>query len=900
MSTTTNKATETVSAPESAAAAGMAALDDVGMPTETVAKVGAAVETWNTLNSADSVTGLVDYVLDAVPGFAATLGALGECAPLVGIVFAVLKVAGKHVADVAETKVAYEEFRRAVITTTMSLVPVLEEYRAKGIALPDPVQSAFDQFWMQLKVFAEMLVAFRGTSYAKRLFGQGTHRARLCEVQNAIERALQNLNQAGILTVVLQSELILENQMEAARRDVALQDSLEALQVSSTGRLDKVAKQQKTLASKQNKTLALQEVAVGKQDITAAKLDVAAGKLVTATEKLDQVLEIQKQIAATTQPQRQNAKRKKPAPVWKIAGTTAHFVGRDAELAVLKTELRPSGVKMPATRVAVVGMGGMGKSTLALRSVPAVVERFTRGWMLDGSSEPALVSGLAIVARDLGLDLDELKPTEVAAEVQSRLSQPDVANWLMIVDNVDDPAFKARLQSLLPNVGGCLLVTSQLADWDGWTLVALGKLSDAEATQLLGGSLADAASIATVVKQLDGLAVALEQARAYVGRVKIPWDMYVDKLAEQAAKGVLPSLQLSLRAALEQNPVLATLLQLLQVLHPDDIPRSLLTLVLNKVAPGVDAHELLALLGGFSIVTFTKLSVSLHRLMQEAMRVVAPCTVATVSSLSEVMNGLVEEKMRTDYVLMRSLLVQYEPVLAALDRLSPGSAAVGAAWHAVGTIHTYSFSSEAASKAAFERALAVQEALFGPNDVAVAKTLRRLGLAVGGLGDAKKQKELTERALEINERHYGPNNVEVAATLISLGNAYGALDDYTKQKELLERALAINERHYGPNHPELAPALTSLGNACSSLGDENKAKELHERSLKITERHYGPNSPEVAIAVFNLGVALRKLGNVAGARECMERCLAIETAFYGADHPSTKFTVAAIAKLPRH
>ena len=123
----------------------------------------------------------------------------------------------------------------------------------------------------------------------------------------------------------------------------------------------------------------------------------------------------------------------------------------------------------------------------------------------------------------------------------------------------------------------------------------------------------------------------------------------------------------------------------------------------------------------------------------------------------------------------------------------------------------------------------------------MAITLTNLGNAYGALGDAAKKKELLERALAIEEAAYGPDHPEVAITLTNLGNAYGDLGDAAKQKELLERALAIKEAAYGPDHTAVAITLTNLGNAYGELGDPAKQKELLERALAIEEAAYGPD-----------------------------------------------------------
>ena len=187
-----------------------------GMTAATISAVGAAVQTWNSAKDNSTVHGLIAFVTNAVPAFAATLGALGEHAPLVGVVFSVLKVAGAYVADVAATKAAYETFAAAVITTTRLVLEVEEFQRAEQATLPGPVTSALNLYWAQLDTFAALLVQFRGKNYAKRLFGKGAHQTQLNVVRIATEQAARDLDRTGILTSVVQNELILANTVPCA------------------------------------------------------------------------------------------------------------------------------------------------------------------------------------------------------------------------------------------------------------------------------------------------------------------------------------------------------------------------------------------------------------------------------------------------------------------------------------------------------------------------------------------------------------------------------------------------------------------------------------------------------------------------------------------------------------
>jgi len=119
-------------------------------------------------------------------------------------------------------------------------------------------------------------------------------------------------------------------------------------------------------------------------------------------------------------------------------------------------------------------------------------------------------------------------------------------------------------------------------------------------------------------------------------------------------------------------------------------------------------------------------------------------------------------------------------------------------------------------------------------------------------------------------------NLEQAGMLWNnLGSHLQMVADYAGARESLERALAIDERVYGPDHPNVARDVNNLGMVLKDLGDLADAQEAYERALAIDERVYGPDHPNVATDVNNLGRVLHDLGDLAGAREACERALRI-------------------------
>jgi tetratricopeptide (TPR) repeat protein len=94
---------------------------------------------------------------------------------------------------------------------------------------------------------------------------------------------------------------------------------------------------------------------------------------------------------------------------------------------------------------------------------------------------------------------------------------------------------------------------------------------------------------------------------------------------------------------------------------------------------------------------------------------------------------------------------------------------------------------------------------------------------------------LLERALAIDEAAYGPGHPDVAAALNNFAQILQDLGELEAARPLQERALAIDEATYGPGHPAVARDLNNLALILRDLGQPEAARPLQERALAITE-----------------------------------------------------------------
>src|ERR1019366_627702 len=212
------------------------------------------------------------------------------------------------------------------------------------------------------------------------------------------------------------------------------------------------------------------------------------------------------------------------------------FVGRAEELARLDAALAgPGGVVVQAVH----GLGGIGKSTLAAYWAAARASDYNLTWWITAATPADIDAGLAALAATLQPALSGVLPLEALREgaVQWLTAH---SGWLLILDNVTDPADVAPLLARAP--AGRYLITSRRAT--GWHATAvpvrLDVLDPAEAMDLLTriltqGQPREGGGAGELCAELGYLPLAIEQAGAYLAQAGATPREYLDLLASYPA-----------------------------------------------------------------------------------------------------------------------------------------------------------------------------------------------------------------------------------------------------------------------------------------------------------------------------------------------------------------------------
>ncbi|KAF5606612.1 kinesin light chain [Fusarium subglutinans] len=274
-------------------------------------------------------------------------------------------------------------------------------------------------------------------------------------------------------------------------------------------------------------------------------------------------------------------------------------------------------------RAAIWGVGGMGKTQLAVQWVAEMNEKHGLSvfWVHGGSNE-RFVESYSKIARcckipGCGVDNPQLPQTTMLENVKKWFEdQAQKGSWVMVVDNIDDvkvfgetkdlDTAPVMLRDYLPSCDhGSILFTTRsreiaeiLADPD--RTVRVDEMTTDDCIELMRKKLASAeyddANLAELAAELEYLPLALIQATAYLSkrkeqisrylqRLRYARSLIVNRLDELEAtvlkdedgrySAVARTLVITFDAIQSENTLAMELLQLMSFYERQEIPRSL-------------------------------------------------------------------------------------------------------------------------------------------------------------------------------------------------------------------------------------------------------------------------------------------------------------------------------------
>jgi tetratricopeptide (TPR) repeat protein len=605
-----------------------------------------------------------------------------------------------------------------------------------------------------------------------------------------------------------------------------------------------------------------------------------------------------------------------PRPFIGVPPRIASFTGRADELdrldAILMND-KPAAVTQAAVgRAAVQGMGGVGKSSLAIEYAHRFRGLYAGVCWCPAETRTGLLSALAGLAVTMGAATTNEADVEKAAKAGLRRLAEQRATWLLVYDNVPAPD---AIADLLPSAGARILITSRFSDWSEVAdEVELDVLAPQEAVGFLQSRTgrSDAVGAETLVEALGRLPLALDHAAAYCKRTQTRFGDYATKASSfisAAPRGagyprsVAATFDLAITEAVTQCPAADALMAYLAQCAPDRIPMSL---VEGAVEDEVQRMKALAALAEVSLLKHDPFedatpAVTVHRLVQAVARARSEASGSAQDVVGRLISRLAAQYPNDGYNPQSwPLCAQLTPHLAAQKAAAVEGIPILPHWPVLlsrGGSYVWGRGSFKQAASFYRDALVIREKTLEPEHPDTAENLNDLGFLLRLQGDLTGATPLLKRALAIREKVHGPDDPVTAESLSNLGLLLQAENDLSGARPLLERALAIREKKLPPEHPDTARSLNNFAQLLQAQGNLTGARPLLERALAIREKVLGPEHPDTATSLHNLALLLHAQGDFVGARPLFERALGINEKASGPAHPVTNHVRTNLSRL---
>ncbi|KAF8418345.1 hypothetical protein EV426DRAFT_577675 [Tirmania nivea] len=539
--------------------------------------------------------------------------------------------------------------------------------------------------------------------------------------------------------------------------------------------------------------------------------------------------------------------------------------------------------------VVLYGLGGMGKTQLALEYVYQYYHDYSSVFWVNAASVQTTILGfmqilqqiiehhlqlsedIAKIARLLGMagKLDstgcftvtsESEAQHVVHAVKRWFSMPQNTNWLLVFDNLDDLDL-VDIEEYLPLCNhGTVIITSRRRDiiQHGRRGFEVEQMHPAEAIQLLLIAYAiQQATANTIAQELGYLPLALSQAGAYIHISQYSLSRYLKEYQANAShllnqekmrshdRSVFATWEISFKAIQEKNPKAAELLLVCGFFDHEDIPEVLLRRGLKLEA---DVYE--------------RDCTDLIDIATEAFGIVASIV------------GSFAERCTEDWIFEQQLMLHID----AVTRYMPQYLAKGN--------------------------IEIQDGANG------------LGAFYLRHGWYDKATEWYMRALDRREKELGVDNPSTLTTVHSMASVFSKQGQYDKALEWSGRVLAGREKALGVDHPSTLTTVHQMASVFSKQGQYDKALEWFGRVLAGEEKALGVDHPDTLTTVHSMALVFSKQGQYDKALECpfdgisihgtrtvqqstrvVWRVLAGKEKALGVDHPDTLTTVHWMASV---
>ncbi|OJX04030.1 MAG: hypothetical protein BGO76_06335 [Caedibacter sp. 38-128] len=603
--------------------------------------------------------------------------------------------------------------------------------------------------------------------------------------------------------------------------------------------------------------------------------------------------------------------------------------------------------------VALVGVGGAGKTTLARQYARA--QKSSVMWEINAETKESLRNSFESLAYALVKTEDEKKILRELQETKDAKAREEKflqfvmgrlkshSGWLLIYDNVEK---FADIQKYFPYDSdawgqGKILITTRdnniINNNHIHNSLLLGELSPKERlvlfTQIMNNrnknkfTVAQEKQTEKFLENIPPFPLDVSVAAYYLKTTNIPYSKYVEYLKEynkdfeNLGKDVLKEasdytktrhgiITVSLNQLIETHKDFVELLLFICLLNSHEIPRDLLEIYKSNIIVDSFIYNLkkYSFITEDSNIYFKKSSTfTIHKSTQaiclnQLIKILKLKTdkkkiFPIIQSLEKYIAKIIEKEALSK---IKILTIHCESLLSHNELLKEDM--VYTIKSNLGGLYTHTQYYKKA-RALLEEGTSSLYKQEKKNYALIGQSLVYLGFVYRELNDYQAAKNTLQESLKIFHSH-SKNDFVIVRALIYLGVVYRNLGNFEKAKILLEQSLNTYTR-YVANHDidatqasiYLTNIYTYLGTVYINLGDLKNAKSFLEKSLNIYKNQPLENPLGISRALAYLGIAHRELGDYKRALDLFNQGITLYNKHFNENNNDVAWALAHVGDI---
>ncbi|KAK2595193.1 hypothetical protein QQS21_007098 [Conoideocrella luteorostrata] len=168
------------------------------------------------------------------------------------------------------------------------------------------------------------------------------------------------------------------------------------------------------------------------------------------------------------------------------------------------------------------------------------------------------------------------------------------------------------------------------------------------------------------------------------------------------------------------------------------------------------------------------------------------------------------------------------------------------------------------------------------------------------MGKGIEAEDLSVKALKARKKIFNKPHKDIVDSLAMVALAYNLRGWWEAAEELFVQVMETRKKKLGEDHPDTLTSMANLASTYRNQGQWEAAEELEVQVMETRKKKLGEDHPDTLTSMANLALTYRNQGRWEAAEELDVQVMETSKKKLGEDHPNTLTSMANLASTYRN